>query len=245
MSDDHSQQFNSQPTPPAQPPQVPNMSESFGTVPPASAPFRTVRNDSDPFGTVPSRSERKENHTLTVREVARLFETAGVARTERSIVKWCRRVGNEVPRLDSYFDPNERKHYITPESVERAIAEEQAKAAKINARSEPVGTVPNTSATDEKNAERDDDNSGRVQELEKEVMDLKITNRAKDFFIDQMKQERDAFATERKEFVAQLVSVNRRVGALETQLLQLAEPETNRARRLEVRNDSIVDGRHG
>ncbi len=245
MSDDHSQQFNSQPTPPAQPPQVPNMSESFGTVPPASAPFRTVRNDSDPFGTVPSRSERKENHTLTVREVARLFETAGVARTERSIVKWCRRVGNEVPRLDSYFDPNERKHYITPESVERAIAEEQAKAAKINARSEPVGTVPNTSATDGLHGKRDEDTAGKVRELEKEVMDLKITNRAKDFFIDQMKQERDAFATERKEFVAQLVSVNRRVGELETQLLQLAEPETNRARRLEVRNDSIVDGRHG
>ncbi len=219
---------------------LPHVTESFGAVPSDSARFGTVRNDSEPFGSVPTRSERSENHTLTVREVARMFEIAGVARTERSIVKWCRRVGHEVPRLDSYFDPNERKHYITPESVERAIAEEQAKAAKINARSEPVGTVPNASAPVGRDTKTADTGTNRVPELEKEVMDLKITNRAKDFFIEQLKQERDGFANERKEFVAQLVSANRRVGELENQLLQLAEPGDDRPRKLEVRQASPV-----
>ncbi len=68
---------------------VPNGSESFRTVPKASETFGKVRNDSERFGNIPHGSERKENHSLTVREAARLFEAAGVARTERSITNWC------------------------------------------------------------------------------------------------------------------------------------------------------------
>jgi hypothetical protein len=98
---------------------VPNDAESFGKVPHVSESFRNL----------PQGSERKENHTLTVREVARLFEAAGVARSERSIVNWCQPNRQGIPRLDSYYDPNERKYFITPQSVEAAIAEEKAKAA--------------------------------------------------------------------------------------------------------------------
>ena len=81
---------------------------------------------------VPQISERKESHTLTVREVARMFEAAGVPRTERSIVNWCQLNRTGIARLDSYFDPNERRYFISPQSVEQAIAEEKAKAAKNN-----------------------------------------------------------------------------------------------------------------
>lgn len=239
MPDAHTPQPNSNPTPATQPSSVLKPTESFRSVPHTAESFRTVRNDSESFRNVPNASERNENHILTVREVARMFETAGVARTERSIVKWCRRVGNEVPRLDSYFDPNERKYFITPQSVELAIAEEQAKAAKVNTPSEPAGSVPNDSAPDGRVAKPTGGDSGRVQELEKEVMDLKITNRAKDFFIDQMKQERDAFANERKEYVAQLVSTNRRVGELESQLLQITEPSQDRIKKLDVRSGTL------
>ena len=80
--------------------------------------FRTVPNDAEEFGKVPQVAERKENHTLTVRESARIFEVAGVARTERSIINWCQPNRQGIARLDSYFDPNERKYYITPQSVE-------------------------------------------------------------------------------------------------------------------------------
>ena len=92
-------------------------SESFGTLP----------QDSAAFGNVPKRSERKENHVLTVHTVARMFEEAGVARTERSVTNWCQPDRNGVSRLDCFYDPNERKYYITPQSVERAIEEERSK----------------------------------------------------------------------------------------------------------------------
>ncbi len=82
---------------------VPNDSAAFGTVPQASAPFGAVRNDAESFRSRPQRSERSENHTLTVREVARMFETAGVARTERSIVNWCQPNRTGIARLRFIF----------------------------------------------------------------------------------------------------------------------------------------------
>ena len=118
---------------------LPNASESFRIVPNASEAFRTVPHDSEGRGNVQNISERKENHTLTVREAARLFESAGVARTERSIVNWCQLNAQGVARLDAYFDPNERKYFITPQSVELAIQEERAKAARGRDVSETVG----------------------------------------------------------------------------------------------------------
>jgi hypothetical protein len=115
---------------------VPKSSENFGTVQNTSEPIGKVRNDADAFRSVPRISERKKNHSLTIRDVARLFETAGVARTERSIVNWCQPNRQGICRLDCYFDPNERKYYLTPQSVERVIAEEKARATKANSSSE-------------------------------------------------------------------------------------------------------------
>jgi hypothetical protein len=194
---------------------VRNDSERFGMVPKASESFGKVRNDSARFGNVPKASERKENHSLTVREAARTFEAAGVARTERSITNWCQPNRQGISRLDSYFDPNERKYYITPESVELAIAEEKAKAAKINEASEPVGSVRNDSEKADDASEPDND---RVKELERENLDLKITNRGKDYLIEQMQKERDGFFD-------QLLTTNRKIGELETRLLQLDKPD--------------------
>ena len=60
--------------------------QPFGKVPNDSETFGTIRNPAEHFRSVPKSAEAIENHTLTVREVARMFEAAGVARTERSIV---------------------------------------------------------------------------------------------------------------------------------------------------------------
>jgi hypothetical protein len=207
---------------------VPNNSAEFGSVPKGSEGFRTVPNPSETFGkvpndsegfrSVPKLSERKENHTLTVREAARMFEAAGVARTERSIVNWCQPNRTGIARLDSYFDPNERRYYVTPESVERAIQEEIAKAAKANDPSEPVGSLPKDSEELQKRPVGDQEASGaQMGELEKEVFDLRITNRAKDYFIDQLQKERNGL-------LDQLVQSSRKVGELETRLLQLKAP---------------------
>ena len=56
-----------------------------------------------------------------------------------------------------------------------------------------------------------------MTELRKENLDLKITNRGKDYFIDQLKIERESL-------LKQLVQTSQRVGQLETQLLQLESP---------------------
>lgn len=205
---------------------VPNGSESFRTVPKASESFGKMRNDSERFGNIPHGSERKENHSLTVREAARLFEAAGVARTERSITNWCWPNRQGVARLDCYFDPNERKYYLTPQSVELAIQEEKAKASRINDAeafgktpqgSETFRSVPHDEESPKKKPPASEADSSRMGELEKEVMDLRILNKGKDFFIEQLKNER-------QDFFEQVVSANRKVGELENRLLQLGTP---------------------
>jgi hypothetical protein len=178
-----------------------------------------IRKASARFGSVPHGSERKENHSLTVREAARMFEAAGVARTERSITNWCQPNRTGIARLDSYFDPNERKYYLTPQSVELAIQEEKAKAANINEPSEPVGKVRNDAErTSERTAAASEGEVGRIRELEKEVLDLKILNKGKDFFVEQLQKERNGF-------FEQVLSANRKVGELEAKLLQLEKPK--------------------
>lgn len=178
---------------PELPERIPHTAETSLDVPQASAEFRTVPNDADEFGKIPQHAERKENHTLTVREVARMFEAVGVARTERSIINWCQPNRQGIARLESYFDPNERKYYITPQSVEAVIQEEVQRASKNGDAkiSEAFGSAVqhvkhpgNTTAVEER----------KLQELERQIMDLKIANRGKDYLIDQLKGERTGFS---------------------------------------------------
>src|ERR1041385_5482157 len=201
---------------------VPNTSEQFGSIPHRSEPFRTVPNDSESFRTLRNRSERRSAHTLTVKEVSRLFEAGGVSRTERSIVKWCQPNRHDLTRLDAFFDSNERKWFITQESVELAIAEEQARAARRNEPvpndSEPDGPIPNSS--DSKRAESAEDTGAgemRVKALEAQLLDLKILNGGKDFLIDQLRKEREGL-------FKQVVDYSRQVGHLDTKVRQLQDP---------------------
>ena len=121
--------------------------------------------------------------------------------------------------MDNYYDPNERKYYITPQSIEAVIQEEIQRTKKTQVPdSEPFGssvahvkhllTPAMQKAADER----------KVQEMEREIMDLKIANRGKDYLIDQLKGERMGFFN-------QLLSANRTVGQLETKLHQLEEPK--------------------
>ena len=200
---------------------IPQHSVNFGNVQNDSEEFRTVRNDAEGFRTIPHVSERNQNHTLTVREVARMFEAAGVARTERSIVNWFQPNRTGIARLDSYFDPNERRYYISPQSVEQAIAEEKAKATKNKDSSEPFGNVPPTAETAKKTKPVLEDDKVHFRELERENLDLKIANRGKDYLIEQMQNERNGFFD-------QLLSANRKMGELEAKLLQIESPARSR-----------------
>jgi signal recognition particle GTPase len=195
---------------------VPQNAETSSDIPQASAEFSTVPKDTEDFGKVPQVAERKETHALTVRETARMFEGAGVARTERSIINWCQPNRQGIARLDSYFDPNERKYYITPQSVEMAIQEEIQRVKKITEAtgSETFGSsVAHVKHTG--NAITADDR--KFQELERELMDMKIANRGKDYLIGELNKER-------KSFFDQLLTANRTVGQLEAKLHQLNSP---------------------
>jgi len=204
----------------ALPNQIPQNAEVSFDVPQAAAEFRTVPKSAEDFGTVPQAAERKENHTLTVRETARMFEAAGVARTERSVINWCQPNRQGITRLDSYYDPNERKYYITPQSVEAVIQEEIQRAKKPpemptseDFRS-PVAHVKHTRTT----ATGIASDPQRIQELERENFDLKITNRAKEIVIERMQKERDGF-------IEKLLVSSQTVGQLETKLKRLEAPK--------------------
>jgi hypothetical protein len=110
-----------------------NHSEQFRTSSepvPNNVPIRSepVRNESaEQPRTVPACSIEHEGFTITVREAARIFEEAGVPRTERAITKWCNQNARGVTRLDCCYSEAERKYYLSPESIERAIVEERKK----------------------------------------------------------------------------------------------------------------------
>ena len=194
--------------------------ETSADVPQASAEFRTMPQNAEAYGTVLQVAERNENHTLTVWEAARMFEVAGVARTERSIINWCQPNRQGIARLDSYYDPNERKYYLTSQSVETAIQEEIQRASKSKevAGSEAFGSSEAHVKHYQNNITGKAGEERKVQELEREIRDLKITNRAKDMVIEQLKGERTGF-------FEKLLSANRTVGQLETKLNQLGGPK--------------------
>lgn len=227
---------------------VPQHSDAFGIVPNDAEEFGRMRDDSEPFRKIPQDSERlpqvpkieaerdrtpaaarSENHTLTVREAVRMFEAANVARSERSIVNWCHRNRQGLARLDAYYDPNERRYYITPQSVNAVIEEERARsgrspadglphdAAEFGMPGKSAAAPPGNSQNHDERIHAADNETGKpssTEELHRENRDLQITNRAKDMFIEQMK-------TEREKFLDQLAKTNRQIGVLETKLLQI------------------------
>lgn len=206
----------------------------FGSVPHHSEDFRIIPNGSELFRKDPKRSERTANHTLTVREVARMFEDAGVSRTERSIVNWCLPNKHDVARLDGVYDANERKWFITQESVERAIAEEQARAARHNEplpnaaetlRIDSKEEVPNTSETRSKESSYDD--FQEVTELNAKLRDLEIATRVKDVVIKKLEGDLQNADAERKRYIQQLIDKSHQIGSLETQLLQISGPRNH------------------
>ena len=192
-------------------------SEGASEVPHVAEEFRSVPQDSEDFGKVPHLAERKEDHILTVRATARMFETAGVARTERSIINWCQPNRQCISRLDCYYDPNDRKYYITPQSVEAAIQEEKQRSKNPTAvsHSESIRSPVTPVKHPETNLSPQD--ARKLQELKWEILDLKITNRGKDYLIGELSKER-------KSFFDQLLAANRTRGELEAKLNQLDGP---------------------
>jgi hypothetical protein len=208
----------------------------------SSDSFGTIRNHSEPFRTVPNRSEqleRVEKYSLTVREVTRMFEEAGVPRTERSIVKWCTPNPHGMPRLMSRYDTNERRWFITEDSVRIAIAEEIAKQRELEARNvqAPEHVTPYEGKTEQPQEENREERTAErtykrnapeevistaekdkiISELEHQLRTEQIASRAKDLFMEKMEKER-------VHLLDQVTKMSYKVGVLETKLLQIEAP---------------------
>ena len=225
---------------------VPQASEVFGNLPNSSEPFRNILNTSESFRKVRNGSERTESHTLTVREVAKIFEQSGVPRTERSIVNWSQQNRHGVARLDAFFDENEGRYYITPQSVMRAVEEEKAKQPQqpVPNPSEQSATAGDKSFPNQSKSEQANDSEPRsrnensrsesrtetdiqeVADLRRKVMDLEITNRVKEQLLTRLNDELINKDEERRTYIERLISESRRIGELESRLLQLGAPST-------------------
>ena len=73
--------------------------ENSSNDPQGAADYGNVPHDAVAYRNMRQAAAGKESHILSVKEVARLFESAGVARIERSIVNWCQPNQQGVARL--------------------------------------------------------------------------------------------------------------------------------------------------
>jgi hypothetical protein len=180
-----------------------------------------------------------------------MFENAGVPRTERSIVKWCAQNQHGVPRLAGRYEPNERRWFITEESVRLAIAEEVAKQREAelrNAQAAERAGIPDEAEKFRDEHHRDgtggqvfertesafeeevltEEKDKRIRELEYKLRDEQIASRAKDIAISRLKNEH-------MHLLDHVAMWSRQVGVLETKLLQIEGPKQNHS---DVPNDS-------
>jgi chromosome segregation ATPase len=159
---------------------------------------------------------RTDKHALTTKDVQVLFDRAGLPRNQRSIERYCK-----SGKLDAFYEPDEQRYFVTQESAERLISQLKEIQTRIQQSAHAVSNEkpladhdrqrPTMSAYDDRAVKNED---SRIRELENQIRDLQITNKAKDMFIDRLQNERDSFLSE-------LMDRSERIGRLETQLLQL------------------------
>ena len=225
--------------------------------PTMSDPVRPSPTSSDNVRPRPTMSAtRSEAHTLTTREVMKIFEEEGVPRAQRSIERYC-----QEGHLDCMPDAVEKRLYITRTSVDILIGQLKEIASRHEKTQD--NTDQQTAATDDDDRQRqgtkdssmkrstpekqDDKHhageyeeqvaamSARIKELENEKFNLEITKRASEQVVgilrEQMSQQTQLFSTE-------LSQQSRRVGQLETEMRQLTAPRNDR---LPTRDDNRSD----
>jgi hypothetical protein len=155
---------------------------------------------------------------LIMEEAYTLFENQGERRSLRMIGEYCK-----TGELVCDYDTDDKRWHITRESVEHKIAKIKAlnarKAATVPQHAseqftERPATPPRAAEGFTPNREAAPSSSEAVRKLEAELLDLKITNKAKDYMIDQMQKER-------VDFINRIENGGRLVGRLKAQLLQL------------------------
>ena len=198
-----------------EPTNLPPMSDNGGQ---GRTPADIVRQSPSTSG------QAREEHALTTNEATKLFERAGFPRSQRSMERYCK-----SGELDCVVDPDEERYYITMASIDRVIGKlEEIKARHVQLGTDKRDPVKGGDAGQSRPSpdvgndapESDNDSGKRIKELEFKLRDAEIGSRAKDLHIERQNAERDWLLN-------QLIEGSRRIGILETKLLQLETPKAN------------------
>jgi len=165
------------------------------------------------------RTMTEKQHILTTNEVLDLFEAAGLSRSQRSIERYC-----GEGKLDCIKDPDEGRHYITPESVDRLINHLKEIAARHEQpKDNPTVSNPHqksreseTNSAPEDNAQYSEESASlraRTERLQHEIA-------FKDLYIEKLEEEREKDKD-------RLVNLGQQVGKLGIELKMLTEGRTN------------------
>lgn len=158
----------------------------------------------------PPEQEESGRFALSVEQASELFVAAGTPRSPRTIIRYCARGHLDCIKVDT--EQNE-KYLITRESVDRRIEEirQVARSSQVSTRRDESRHDAPRHDGDEPPEERSERRDAKVKSLESEIVDLKITNRAKDHFIEQLQSDRALL-------VDQIAKQGRQIGQLETRL---------------------------
>jgi len=193
-----------------------------------------------------SRQSDPSKYTLTVEDASRLFSNGGVPRSPRTIDRYCKSGHLVCMKIET--ERNE-KYLITQDSVTERIKELQQVVPTGHVETERdtsrhVETQQDMSRHDAKQDQLTSDEKAkfeeRIRELERENFDLQITNRAKDYFVDELKKEREYFETARKDMTQKLIETSQRVGELQVKVHQLEAPRQGEAKSTE-QHSNVID----
>lgn len=194
-------------------------------------------------------------HTLTIKQASRMFASLGVPRSPRSVQRFC--VLGNIDCLLMKGEKTER-YFVNEESVERyarelehmehisAIAAEEdttrhdaperdTSRNDTPRRDAAQAVAPTPTPSAESNPEVATLKS-RVDELEKEKIQLAIDRAAKEMVINQMLDQQ-------REWVDRLDNQGRQIGRLEMQVQQLAAPKSDESRHDAPAQDDVVTAR--
>jgi len=168
--------------------------------------------DNDTGGQRRTMSEKR--HVLTTNEALDLFEAAGLSRSQRSIERYC-----GEGKLDCIKDPDEGRHYITPESIDRLINYlKELDSRHEQKRERPItpNSTENIHKTEIKEELVDTQQSDGNSTLRARTERLQHELSFKDMYIEKLEEERE----KDKE---RLVELGRQVGELGSELKMLTE----------------------
>ncbi len=115
----------------------------------------------------PQMKQRTPAHSIPVRVAVRMFEDAGVPRSPHTITNWCNPNTESIARLDCWQDPKVRSYYITHESIEEVIQEEQKRGRYGNLQQPSDGGA----ATQQQSAEEGEKTAEEMQQSSEDKPD--------------------------------------------------------------------------